>query len=104
MSTHYSDEAITAYFSERLGESITPNSKGQASALCPFHQDTNPSLSLNTRMGVWKCHAGCGGGDMEQFERRWLKNSGQSGSMAPKESIAHFMEGAEEAESGPTLG
>ena len=30
--------------------------------LCPLHEDTNRSASLNTLTGEWFCHAGCGGG------------------------------------------
>lgn len=33
-------------------------------ALCPFHQDRNPSMSIDPEKGVWNCHAGCGGGDV----------------------------------------
>lgn len=36
-------------------------------ALCPFHKDKNPSLSINTRKGLWYCF-GCGkGGDAFSF-------------------------------------
>lgn len=31
-------------------------------AKCPFHEDKNPSLSIDTVKDVWFCHAGCGGG------------------------------------------
>ncbi len=32
--------------------------RGQwAKALCPFHDDRNPSLSLNCESGAWKCHS-----------------------------------------------
>src|SRR5262249_10591850 len=40
---------------------------GEAAALCPFHDDTNPSLSVNVETGLWCCHAGCGGGDVFSF-------------------------------------
>ena len=33
-------------------------------ARCPFHEDRNPSLSVNAEKQVWLCHAGCGGGDV----------------------------------------
>lgn len=33
-------------------------------AKCPFHEDKNPSLSVDVAKGVWKCHAGCGGGSV----------------------------------------
>lgn len=31
---------------------------------CPFHQDKNPSMSVDTEKGLWKCFAGCGGGSV----------------------------------------
>lgn len=31
-------------------------------AKCPFHEDKNPSFSVDIAKGVWNCHAGCGGG------------------------------------------
>lgn len=39
-------------------------------ACCPFHEDKNPSLSVNVRDGSWKCFAGCGqGGVVELLSR-----------------------------------
>ena len=32
----------------------------EAKACCPFHDDHNPSLSINMNELVWHCH-GCGG-------------------------------------------
>ena len=34
-------------------------SNGNMVTLCPFHDDTNPSLSVNMENGLWHCHA-CG--------------------------------------------
>ena len=35
--------------------------------LCPFHDDTNPSLSVNPSTNLWQCF-GCGaGGDVIRF-------------------------------------
>ncbi len=40
-------------------------------ALCPFHQDTSPSLSVKLETGGYHCHAcGEGGGDVLAFHRR----------------------------------
>ena len=36
----------------------------QASCRCPLHSDQNPSFSINLESGQWKCHAGCGSGDI----------------------------------------
>lgn len=39
---------------------------------CPFHDDKNPSLSVDVEKGVWFCHAGCGGGGVIEFLARYL--------------------------------
>ena len=40
-------------------------------ALCPFHQDTSPSLSVKLETGAYHCHAcGEGGSDAIAFLRR----------------------------------
>ncbi len=31
-----------------------------AAALCPLHDDTSASFTINMEEGGWKCHAGCG--------------------------------------------
>lgn len=36
-------------------------------ALCPFHKDSNPSLSINARKGLWYCFSCCKGGDAFSF-------------------------------------
>nr|MBA3731709.1 hypothetical protein [Gammaproteobacteria bacterium] len=42
-----------------------------AAANCPFHEDTNPSLSVNLVRGGFICHAcGAKGGDVLDFHRR----------------------------------
>lgn len=42
----------------------------EAEALCPFHDDHNPSFSFNRRKGVWKCWAGCGSGGLKDLASR----------------------------------
>jgi len=43
---------------------------GQAMGICPFHQDTNPSLSVNLEKGIFNCFA-CGiGGDVFDFYQK----------------------------------
>ena len=40
------------------------------SALCPFHQDTRPSLRINADTGAFRCMAcGARGGDVLAFHR-----------------------------------
>lgn len=42
-----------------------------ADAVCPFHSDKSPSLSVNLRHGAFKCHAcGASGGDVIAFHMR----------------------------------
>ena len=58
------------YFEARLkgrrliqrGDEVTTN--------CIFHDDHNPSLSVNFQRGVWTCHAGCGNGGILEFEEK----------------------------------
>jgi DNA primase len=39
--------------------------------LCPFHDDHNPSLSVNKEKGLWHCF-GCGkSGDVHKFVEEW---------------------------------
>jgi hypothetical protein len=44
--------------------------RDQVQLRCPFHDDKNPSMSIDTREGVWKCHAGCGEGGLIDFEMK----------------------------------
>jgi len=59
------------YFETRLAENRFRKSQIGYMALCPFHQDRTPSLSINTDKGVWKCHAGCGAGGLLDFEKKF---------------------------------
>src|SRR5512143_611947 len=36
-------------------------------ALCPFHADKSPSLSINPESGLFHCHACSAGGDIFNF-------------------------------------
>ena len=62
-------EQIRKYFETRLpGQRLPGGAKGMVR--CQFHQDHTPSLSVDLEKGVWKCHAGCGGGGILDFEER----------------------------------
>ena len=56
------------YFSKEL-----PDLKGRGDwrdAVCPFHEDSRPSLRVNVATGGWRCMA-CGrGGDLVAFHMR----------------------------------
>jgi DNA primase len=51
---------------EAKGIELKKNGKSYF-GLCPFHDDTNPSLSINPTKNLWQCF-GCGaGGDVIRF-------------------------------------
>ncbi len=64
-------------FSKHLSK-IKKSSKGNYLALCPFHNDKNPSFSFNEDTGLWQCFA-CGEkGNAYQFAEKmndteWIK-------------------------------
>src|SRR5271157_75203 len=63
-------DQIRHYFESRLhGQRFTR--KAEVKVRCPFHDDQNPSMSVNIERGVWQCHAGCGGGGLLEFEMKF---------------------------------
>ena len=44
--------------------------ESQGIGLCPLHDDTNPSFSINKDNGLWKCFSGCGSGNLYQLAER----------------------------------
>jgi putative DNA primase/helicase len=59
------------YYESRLSDNKIRKSGNGYIALCCFHKDQTPSLSLNFEKGVWKCHAGCGAGGIIDFEMKF---------------------------------
>ena len=53
-------------FSEHV-KRFSRQSGMQAGGCCPFHDDHNPSFSVNLEEGLWKCFTGCGKGNARQF-------------------------------------
>jgi DNA primase len=51
---------------ESKGISLKKNGKGYK-GLCPFHEDTNPSLSINPETNLWQCFGCNAGGDAIRF-------------------------------------
>ena len=49
---------------------LKPTNQG-AIGLCPFHDDHNPSFSVNDAENYWQCFAGCGGGSIIDFWMMW---------------------------------
>jgi len=61
--------------SEELLESLGIRGRmsgSNISAPCPFHQDSNPSFSVNVDRGIFNCFAGCGSGNIQQLVARVL--------------------------------
>jgi DNA primase len=56
---------------------------------CPFHPDKNPSLSVNTEKGCWKCHAGCGEGGVLEFERKFSSCDTETAMARIAEIVGH---------------
>jgi DNA primase len=57
------------YYSTELGK--LRGSRTWRSALCPFHEDTKPSLRVNVETGSYRCFACCAsGGDVLDFQRQ----------------------------------
>jgi putative DNA primase/helicase len=50
---------IPDFYRQHLVDFGATNNKGYATALCPFHDDHNPSLSINLETGYFHCFA-CG--------------------------------------------
>ena len=58
---------FSAFYSEAV-QSLRINGKDEAIGLCPFHDDrAHPNFHVNLGNGLWKCWAGCGGGDVFTF-------------------------------------
>ena len=59
------------YYEQEIGELGKMNSSGWVICLCPFHDDTDPSMNINFfQEGAWKCHA-CGEtGDLFSFHQK----------------------------------
>lgn len=65
-----SRDEISRYFEARIqGHRFT--GKSSVAVRCVFHDDSNPSLSINLEKGVFNCHAGCGNGGVLDFERKF---------------------------------
>ena len=60
---------IRSFFEHHFAGQAVPF-RDQISVRCPFHDDKNPSMSIDLREGLWMCHAGCGEGGLIDFEMK----------------------------------
>lgn len=49
----------------------------RATCLCPFHDDRNPSMSIDSSRGIYKCFSCGAGGDVISFVREYSKIQGK---------------------------
>ena len=66
--SNWSKEVVQDYYRARL----SLEGDGQAATNCPFHSDHSPSMSIDLESGSWTCHAGCGTGNLGEFENFYL--------------------------------
>lgn len=71
MTYHEDDEfeIFTAY-QEAIQEFKASDDGSRATGKCPFHDDKHASFSVELKRGFWKCHAGCGQGNLVTFRKR----------------------------------
>jgi len=58
------------FYQERI-KSLQINDKPDVLGLCPFHDDHNPSLSVNLETGLYRCFACDAKGDLFTFYQDW---------------------------------
>lgn len=57
------------YYAEHCAK-FKPGFKEKAIAICPFHDDKHPSLSINLQTGAYRCYScGARGSDVLAFHR-----------------------------------
>ncbi len=61
--------SFESFYTDELKE-LKPTAGGNALALCPFHEDHNPSLSVNLETGVFNCFSCDAQGDVFAFYMR----------------------------------
>lgn len=76
---------VKHYFESRLGAQFRGESVKQV-VRCIFHQDRQPSLSIDLSKGVWKCFTGCGQGGLIDFEQKF------SGGLSRTDALAAIHE------------
>jgi DNA primase len=60
-----------------------------AKACCPFHDDHNPSMSIDENRGIYKCFACGAGGDLFNFIREYDALSGSKEKMGFMEAVQY---------------
>jgi len=92
---------IKKYYEDELG-SVQWNNKGQGMALCPFHNDTIPSLSVNSIKGYFNCFECKVGGNIFEFHMQKYKLEYKK-ALKALHSQAQEDAADKEAAKGPTI-
>jgi len=50
---------------DKLGLDVAVETGDERYLNCPFHSDSDPSFSINSKTGLWVCFAGCGQGNLK---------------------------------------
>jgi hypothetical protein len=66
----FTEDQSRKYFESRLGNAFRKNGSSWM-ALCPFHEEKNPSCSFDFRKGTFYCHTEGFGGGMVDFEMKF---------------------------------
>lgn len=87
MQQYYSPEELDAIHQEADLVSIVESYQldqfrrighNRATCICPFHDDNNPSLSIDANRGIYKCFACGAGGNAITFVREMSKVNGEN--------------------------
>ena len=69
----YKSEVLVRLRAEDVYSAIQgqrPSGDGWVMSRCPWHEDEHPSFAFNRQTLRWKCHAGCGEGDVFDYVMR----------------------------------
>lgn len=77
---------VLSFYMEHIS-SLKVTGKGEAVGLCPFHQDTSPSFSVNLESGLYHCFGCQAGGDVFSFYQKLKEVSFQTAC----QDIAHLV-------------
>jgi hypothetical protein len=81
------DPGAREYYTQQLG--LRKGAQDQRNALCPFHEDSSKSLSVNLSTGLWHCHAGCGAGNRAAFAAKLNGRARPANAAMPLVALPH---------------
>lgn len=93
---------------DKLGLDVEVETGDERYLKCPFHSDSDPSFSINSRTGLWICFAGCGQGNVKKLvsqvldisfrdAERWLEGYQEVASVSTLRQKLHSIRVPEDA-------